>query len=339
MTVADGGTVIFPPIQVGSSGTLNMSVQNTGTSTATISSVNIAAATTMFVLSQLPALPLDLAAGAVITFPVSFAPNTTGSLTTSLRINSNSFTLSGNGTPPPSLPTYQFQSPSPSPQAAQQPTIGLTLAAPYATPLRVRSSCLSSQPCLPTILRSSSPAAGAPSTFTIPANSTQALFNGSASIPLQTGTTAGTIVITPSFAMPGGFDLTPASPDLLTLSILRSAPALQSASITSQTARSFSVVLSGYSTTHGLSKVDVDVAPKQGQTFAVTHVTIDVSAAASSWFQSAASQGTGGSFLASIAFNLQNGSTTDDLVHLIQSLAVTVTNDAGTSNAFTVTMP
>jgi hypothetical protein len=66
---------------------------------------------------------------------------------------------------------------------------------------------------------------------------------------------------------------------------------------------------------------------------------VDVGAPASSWFQSAASQNTGGSFLTTISFNLQSGNSADDLVHLIQSLAVTITNDAGTSEAFTVKMP
>jgi len=172
--------------------------------------------------------------------------------------------------------------------------------------------------------------------FTIPANSTQALFNGSPSMPLQTGTTAGSIVITPSFTMRGGFDLTPAAPNALTIAIPRTAPQLVNASISSATATSFTLVLSGYSTSRGMRQFDIQFTPKAGENFSATKLTIDVSTAASGWYQSAASQSSGGSFLAAIPFSLANGSSTDDLVHRLQSLSVTASNETGVSTAVTV---
>jgi hypothetical protein len=176
--------------------------------------------------------------------------------------------------------------------------------------------------------------------FTIPANSTQALFNGNTSMALQTGTTAGSIVIKPSFAMHGGgFDLTPPTPDALTIPIPRAAPQLLSASITSETTTGFTVVLSGYSTTRTMRQLDVQFTPKQGGNFSTSRLTIDVSTASTAWYQGAASQGTGGSFLAAIPFVLANGSSTDDLVHLLQSLSITATNDSGVSTAVTVPIP
>ena len=63
-----------------------------------------------------------------------------------------------------------------------------------------------------------------------------------------------------------------------------------------------------------------------------------VSSASAAWYQGAASQGTGGSFLAAIPFVLANGST-DDLVHLLQSVSITATNDSGVSTAVTVPIP
>jgi hypothetical protein len=338
--VTDGGTVIFPPLAVGGNESLNFSVQNTGTSAATISSINLATASTIFTLSQLPGLPMNLDPGATVTFPIGFVPNNTGSLTASLRVNNSSFTLSGNGTQPTSLPAYSFQGPSGNQQPAQQSAVGLTLTAPYPSTLQGTlkltfvSSVFTDDPSIQFA------SGGRSINFTIPANTTQALFTANATtIAMQTGTTAGNIVITPSFAMQSGFDLTPASPNVLNLTVQRSAPQLLSASISGQTLTSFTVALSGYSTTRGIRQLDIQVTPKSGQNFSVSHLTIDVSSSSGAWFQSTVSQGFGGSFLVAIPFSLSNGSTTDDLVHLLQSLSITATNDVGASNAVSVAIP
>ena len=338
--VTDGGVVIFPPLAVGNTGNLNFSVQNTGTSAATISSINLTAPSTIFALSQLPALPSNLDPGATITFAIGFVPNNTGSVTATLRVNNSSFTLSGNGTQPAALPGYQFQGPAGNQQPAQQPAVGLTLASPYPLALQGTltltfvSSVFTDDPAIQFA------SGGRTVSFKIPANSTQALFSGNAtSMALQTGTTAGTIAITPAFATQGGFDLTPSSPDVLTLTIQRSAPQLLSASVTSETLSSFALVLNGYSTTRTIRQLDIQITPKQGQSFSTTHLTIDVSSASSAWSQSPASQGFGGSFLVTIPFTLSNGNTTGDLVHLLQSLSITATNDVGTSSALSVPIP
>ena len=129
--------VIFQPTAVESRATVNFSIQNTGTSTTTISSINLAAATTVFTLQQLPPLPSNLNPGDTVTFSVGFVPNNTGGLTATLRVNNSGFTLSGTGTQPATLPTYQLQGPTGSQRPAQQSSVGLTLAAPYPTALQV----------------------------------------------------------------------------------------------------------------------------------------------------------------------------------------------------------
>jgi hypothetical protein len=333
ISVANGGSVIFSPLAVGGTESLNFTIHNTGTTTATVSSIALADANTTFALPQLPALPLSLATGATVSFPVSFAPGSTGSLTATLRVDGNSFVLSGAGTQPPSLPAYQFQLTPTAPQPAQQPQLSLTLAAPYPLPmtgtltLSFISSVFADDPSIQFA------SGGRSVAFSIPANTTQALFNGSPSIPMQTGTTAGSIVVTPSFVLRTGYNLTPASLDTLNLTIPQMVPQFQTATIVSETLTSFSLVLSGYSTTRGLTQIAIDIAGKPGSSFASSHLAIDVSAGAASWYRSTNSANTGGAFLVSIPFNLQNGSTGDDLVHLIQSLSVTATNGIGVSNA------
>ena len=79
--VTAAGMVIFPPTAVESTASLTFTIQNTGTSSATISSINLGAASTIFSLQQMPALPTNLNAGGSLTFSVSFVPNTTGNLT------------------------------------------------------------------------------------------------------------------------------------------------------------------------------------------------------------------------------------------------------------------
>jgi hypothetical protein len=111
---------------------------------------------------------------------------------------------------------------------------------------------------------------------------------------------------------------------------------LLSASITSQTLNSFTLVLSGFSTTRTVRQLDIQITPRQGEDFSTTRLTLDVSSASSGWFQSTASQPFGGAFIVAIPFALQNGSSTDDLVRRLQSLSVTAANEIGVSNGVSV---
>ena len=251
---------------------------------------------------------MKLDAGATTSFSIQFAPNNTGTLTATLHVNTSAFTVSGNGTPPAALPGYQFEGPSGTQAPAQQPTVGLSLASSYALPvqgtltLTFVSSVFTDDPSI------QFSSGGRTVNFTIPANSTRAVFSGGATnIALQTGTVAGNIVITPSFATQGGFNLTPPSPNTLTLTVGRLAPTLTSVNITSVTASGFTLTVNGFSTSRSLKQLDIDFMPKQGENFSATHLTVDVSAAAATWFQSASSQAFGGAFLVAIPFTLQSG--------------------------------
>ena len=58
--VLEGGVVILPPLEVGKNEKLQFTIQNIGTSAATITSINLAAPSASFALEQLPALPFNL---------------------------------------------------------------------------------------------------------------------------------------------------------------------------------------------------------------------------------------------------------------------------------------
>lgn len=338
--VAASGVVLFPPLTVGSSESLTFSIQNTGTAAATVSTINLTAPSTVFALSSLPALPLNLAAGAGATFTATFSPNNTGSLTATLQVNTSTFTLSGNGLQPAALPSYQFQGPSGAQQPAQQPSIGLTLAAPYSLPVQGALTMTFVPAAFADDSSIQFASGGRTVNFTIAAGSTQALFNGgSSTMPLQTGTTAGNIVITPSFSLPGGFSLTPPSPAPLTLTIAPAAPQLLNAGISAETTTSFTLTLSGFTTSRVLRQLSIQISTKPGQSISNTSLTIDLSSTSATWFQSTVAQASGGSFLMAIPFTLSGGSTGADLVHMLQSLSITATNDVGTSSALSVAIP
>ena len=133
--------------------------------------------------------------------------------------------------------------------------------------------------------------------------------------------------------------MTPSSPITLTLIIPRTGAQLSSASVTSETSNGFTVILKGYSTTRALTQLDIQIVPKASGTFSTTHLTTDVSSASSAWFQSTTSQPFGGSFLIAIPFVLSNGSSTADLVHLLQSLSIIASNDVGASSSLSVPIP
>jgi hypothetical protein len=339
-TLLPGGTISMADSAVGESTSVTVSVMNAGAAATTIASIGLNASGSVFTLQNLPSLPLNLNPGGTASFAVGFSPSAIGTTTAVLNVNGDAFGALGTGLPPPSLPAYQFQGPSGAEQAAQQPSVGLSLATPYPLPLQGAltltfvSSVFTDDPAIQFA------SGGRTVAFTIPANSAQALFNGTAtSIPLQTGTTAGSIVITPAFALQNGFTLTPSSPPVLTMTVAAAAPQLVSGSIASETLDSFSLVLNGYVTARSLKQLTVQVTPKSGESFSTTSLTVDLTSSAAAWFQSAASSDYGGAFQIAIPFVLSNGSTTDDLVHDLQSLSITAGNGIGSSSALSVTIP
>ena len=338
VTVLPNGAVLFSPLAVGSTESLTFSIQNTGTTPATLSSINLGAPSAVFSLSGLPGLPATLSQGGAVSFTVGFAPNNTGNLSATLFVNSDAFSVSGDGTPPPSLPAYTFVGPSGTEQPAQQPGIGLTLASPYPLPLQGSLTLAFDSNVFAGDTSIQFANGGATVSFTIPANTTQALFSGNVTaVPLQTGTTSGNIVITPSFSLQNGYNVTPTPPTTLTLAVPGLAPQLLNGSISAVTTTGFTLTLSGFTTSRVLSQLSIQFTPTSGHTFNPPKMTIDVSSASASWFQGTAASGFGGSFLLQIPFVLSNGSTVAaNLVGFLESLSNTATNNVGTSNQVVV---
>ncbi|MGC8792719.1 MAG: choice-of-anchor D domain-containing protein [Bryobacteraceae bacterium] len=338
--VQPGGTVVFTPAAVGRSSSVDFIVTNTGTAAATINSITLGATSTPFTLVDVPALPATLAPGASLRFTVQFAPTAVGVATATLKIDTQSFTLSGSGGPPAPLPSYRFIAPTGSLQPMQQVSVGLALDAPYPLPLTgtltltFNSDVFSPDPAVQFAT------GGRTVSFTIPANTTRALFAGNATeIRLQTGTVAGSIVLTPSFATQSGIDLTPVNPPALSWSIPQTAPRLLSVALSSKASNTLTLLVSGYSTSRSITQMDFQFTAVEGENLGTTKLTLNAEPSFLAWYQSTTSQQYGSLFTATVPFTLQGDvKNVSTLADAIQSISVTLSNRLGTSSSVTISL-
>jgi hypothetical protein len=333
-----GGTVVFTPASVGTFVSASFEVTNTGTREATLKAISLARGEA-FSLADLPAFPIALPPGAALGFSIRFAPKTTGSLTDTLRIDEVSFTLSGAGTPPPPLPSYRFEGPSGVQPPRTQPAVGIRLEAPYplaitgTLALTFASDVFAADPAVQFAT------GGRTVEFTIPANATRAVFpNNATEIRLQTGTVAGVITLTPTFAAEGGFNLTPTSPRTHVIVVERGAPQVLNLTVSQPSASALSVVVTGFCTARSVREINLAFTPVAGESLATTALAINAETAFDAWYASSQSVAFGSQFSVTIPLQLsgQTRSVTG-LANAIQSISVSLSNALGASNPLTVT--
>ncbi len=341
--VAPGGTAVFPATQIGRVSSALFTVRNAGTRAGTVTSLSISEPTSIYTLTDLPVLPATIEANGEISFRVIFAPQNLGNVTGTLRVDAITFTLSGAATPPPPLPPFRFEGGGGAVQPLDQPAFGLRLDEPYpialtgALTLRFNSEVFVIDPAL------QFSTGGLTAAFTIPANSTRAVFtSGLNEVKLQTGSVAGTIVVTPSFATAaGGLDLTPSSPAELRLDLARSAPRLLGGLVAALTASGATLTVTGYTTPRSLQQLSFQfaLAPDAPATVPSTQFSIDIAASADAWFRAVGSTASGGLFSATVPFTLQGVTATSPaFTSVFQSVTVTATNEVGASNTVTINL-
>jgi hypothetical protein len=340
-TVVPGGTVSFTPQTVGQSVNSTFTIQNTGTAAATITSIGVNPQTTpaTFAISTPPQLPLSLGPGQSTQFTVTFSPQTTGLSTAGLVVDDQQFVLSGFGNAPQALPSYQFTGASGAQTPLSQVAVGLTLSSAYSLPISgklvisVNSGNLPSDPSVQFLT------GGTTVDFTIPQGSTQAVFSTGSQISLQTGTVEGTITLTPSFAIPSGLDITPASPATVSLTVPAAAVVLLDALVTQESSTSITLEVTGYTTTRTLTAMQFQFTAAASANLTNGTVPVNIQPVAEAWFDSTQSDSFGGQFSISVPFNftttasLPSGAT---LISLLQSVSITAANEVGTSAAVSV---
>ncbi len=341
-SVLNNGTVVLVPVAVGGVARAQFQISNTGTTAATINSIGLTAASTVFALTGLPRLPLTLAPGASTTIGVEFAPAVVGAATATLRVDTNNFTLSGTGNAPPALPAYRFEGATGVQAARQQPAIGITLTSAYSLPLTgtltlaFNSEVFSNDPAV------QFETGGRTVSFTIPANATRAVFAGipdKTQIRLQTGTVAGSIILTPSFLTEGGVNLTPAAPLSHALRVAQTAPVILSVAVSTKSASAMTLLVTGYSTSRALNQMEFTFTPVSGENVSTTRLTLSVEPTFNAWYQGSTSQPFGSLFTATVPFtfagDVKNVTTLADTV---QSVSVTASNAQGASAAQSVNL-
>jgi hypothetical protein len=248
---------------------------------------------------------------------------------------------SGSGTPPPPLPSYTILGPSGNVDPQSQPVVRLSLSAVY--PIAVAGTLTMT---VSTDL-TADPAAqfstgGRTVSFVIPANSTDANFAGQGTqIRLQPGTVAGTISLTPSFATQvGAVNLTPDPLTSLQFSVASAPPVLIAGQATNITTNSFTLVVTGFSTTRSLAALNVVFTAAAGFTVPQTQFTIDLHQSSTVWFQSGSSKSFGGQFIVNVPFSFQGTvpAGQQSVLQSVSSLSVTASNASGTSNALQATI-
>jgi hypothetical protein len=337
--IADQGSLTFPTTAITQTSSTQFTIKNTGASPASLVSIGLADTLGAFQLRNLPALPTQIAGNQSLTFTIDYKPQLPGSASATLSIDAARISLSGSAPAPPALPGYQFTGASGTQQPFQQPAVGLTLQSAYPLDLQgtltlsVVSGAFSQDPAV----RFSSGALTV--AFTIPANQLQAVFPGGATqIQYQTGSVASTILITPGFSTLSGINLTPSNPTTARVDIPKLAPVLLTARITSQTATSLTIAVTGYTTTRTLTNLNFTFTGPSGQT--VGQLPFDVGASSRVWFQSSASEAFGGQFTVEVPFTVaDSNSSITDLGTIIRTVSVKVANEIGTSNAVDVAVP
>lgn len=330
--VGVGGQVLAPPAAIGQTTAVLFVVENKGNRRATIVALGVSGAGKAFRVAGAPQLPVTLEPEQRVEFLIEFTPLTPGLNTAVLGVGTAFFNLAGNAAALPELPGYRWEGASGTVAPMSQTSVGLRLASPYPVTLRGALAMTVDSASFGADAAVQFSTGGRAVSFIIPAGETRAVFaNGSTSVRLQTGTSAGRIVLTPSFVTDGGIVMTPDRPAALELTVPEQAPVVLAARLEASLS-AVNVVVTGYSTTRSLTKMEVTIKRRTGKT---ETFTFDVSQAAQLWFGSAGSLSTGGLFSATAPFTVL-GSTDDrnKLLEELEGVTVKVTNERGTSAEF-----
>jgi hypothetical protein len=328
--LADNGAVTFPNTAVGSSAGALIQISNNGNTATRISSINVIG--DAYSLANTPPLPATIDPGQRIEFGVNFSPSAVAAATGLLQVDGVRINLTGVGLPPPALPAVSFSGLSDSSEPAQQPTFSLTLAAPYPLDISGRVNIGFSSEAFVDDQAIQFSTGGRTVSFTIPANTTQAVFGSDArQMQFQTGTVAGTITLTATFAT-GSVNLTPAPAPAKTMVIAASAPRIRTVQIGARTASSFEVIVTGLSTARSVTGLDLQFAASPGTILQTTSLSLNVEGAFSGWYLGASSAPFGSQFTAVITISVSGD------MNAVQSVAVTAKNQRGASSAVSASL-
>ncbi|MEO8592807.1 MAG: choice-of-anchor D domain-containing protein [Candidatus Solibacter sp.] len=329
--VADGGTVVFANTQLGLKTSVVMVITNAGNLSGDVNGISVTG--NGFTIPTLPALPAVVKAGDSLQFTVVFAPNVVAPVAGLLSINNTNIALRGIGDAPPALSPVTFAGLAATVLPLQQPAVGLSLDTPYPYDLNGQLTLSVSSDSFVIDPSVQFATGGRTVAFRIPANTRTAVFgsNNAQQVQFQTGSIAGTITVAASFAI-GTADVTPAVPPSSAVIVMPAPPQITNLTLGTVSPNTLELLMTGYSTNRSVSQLNLQVTPAGTGSLQTTVLTVNVTAAFSSWYQSASGIAFGSQFMASIPIIVSGP------ISAVRSISVTAQNSVGTSNTGTVTV-
>jgi hypothetical protein len=160
----------------------------------------------------------------------------------------------------------------------------------------------------------------------IPANTPAAPL----AITFQSGSTAGVITMTTKLTdTVTGANVTPASLVPTNITVPAAPPVISSGTLT-RSGSSLQIAVSGLSSTRDMTQAEFNFTPVSGKSLATTQLTVPLTSAFQTWYQSTPSDAFGTTFTYTQPFTI-SGDASD-----IESVTVTLTNSQGVSEASTV---
>ena len=326
-------TIVFPQTQVGGASEVTLQISNSGNESETLSGIGVGAGA--FSLRNLPELPSPLQADQTITFAIVFEPERLGPQSAMLAVNAASFTLSGVGENVPDLPAVSFSTSGGTVAAADSVPISLSIAEVFPVDIKgvlrltFDTEAFSNAP---TIQFSTG---GRNASFQIPKGRTEAIFPGNLTTnPFLTGTVAGTITASATFATEAGsVDITPDTIPEVVFTVTKAAPLLRSMTLGSTGQGRFSVLVTGFATSRTVSQLQIAFAGVTGADITTPSLTADVSDAFTLYYGSNQSASFGSLFTATVAFTVNEGEFED-----LSTVTITAANELGQSNPVSLTL-
>lgn len=321
LTAQPSTAISFGKIVVGStssSSTLAFVVSNPQTTISSVSVPSVTVTGAGFSLAGLPAMPAAIAPNGMIMFQVIFSPSGTGTFSGALSIGSRQFSLTAQGVSSP-VPDPSFAI-DVQPLASQKQahlTINLASASSIATigvltmQFTPSVSSVTDDPAIQFVATGSRQLQ-----VNVDSGSQTATYSGQSALTFQTGTTAGTITFTLTFPNKApysqSFIIAPATVLITTGTALRQAPNLV-------------MTLTGYDNTYSVGQLAFKFFDTNGQSLTPSAIGVDASSMFHQYFFN--SNQAGGAFTLQASFPVKGDVTK------IGSVAVTLTNSAGTATS------
>ena len=299
----------------GGTATLTFTVANTDPNTfgpVTLSTLAVTGAA--YSLGGAPALPATIQPNGSITFTVTFNASASGTYTGTLTIGDTVFALTGLSVVS-SVPSMTMQVSEQPLTSAQQVTLTIQ-ASSAATQQAIGTLTMTFTPAVTGV--TDDPAIVFPATngrqlqVNLAAGATTATYNSQSAITFQTGTTAGTITFTLTFAnaapITQSYTITPAIIHLTSSTATRQSPSLV-------------VILDGYDNTYTAGKLSFVFYDTGGNQINSTAMPVDATSNFHQYFYT--NNAAGGSFSMEASFPV-----TGDVTK-VGSVAITLTNSAG----------